>query len=198
MPGSGFFSSPRRLYALFTVLSALLLAAALVVLPGVGRAAPLVPVLAGIAVGGLVISLMLLWSPGLLDTYPRNKTLRILFESVPPLLLYMLAMNHWPELLARIPAGGLQVAAACMPALLVVWMCWAFARYLRLLDELQQRIELLSVALAAALTGILAATAGTLHGIGVVRVSGEAGLWIFPLLGLAYSLIRAALTRRYQ
>ena len=80
----------------------------------------------------------------------------------------------------------------------MLWACWAFARYLRLLDELQQRVELASVALAAGLTGLLAAAAGALHGAGLVRLPGEAGLWVFPLLAAAYSLARAALTRRYQ
>jgi len=199
VPASGFFASRRRLYGLLAALSGLLLAAAALPWPGgIDPPAALTALLAGIGAGGLVASLMLCWSPGLLDTYPRDKTWRILLEAAPPLLLYMLAIDRWPDLLARVPAGGLRAAAACAPALLVLWACWAFARYLRLLDELQQRVELVSVALAAGLTGLLAAAAGALHGAGMVQVPGKAGLWMFPLLAVAYSLIRAALTRRYE
>ena len=189
---------PRPRYGLLAAASTLLLAAALLPWPGGVRSGAFSAVLGGVAAGGLAVSLMLWWAPGLLDTYPRSKTWRIVLEAMPPLLLYMLAIDRWPDLLARVPAGGLRMVAACAPALLVLWACWAFARYLRLLDELQQRVELTSVALAAGLTGILAAAAGVLHAAGIVQVSGEAGLWVFPLLAVAYSLIRAALTRRYQ
>ena len=198
MPASGFFASRRRRYGLLAALIAVLLVAGLLPLPGIDRPAALAALLTGIGAGGLIASLMLCWSPGLLDTYPRNKTWRILLEAAPPLLLYMLAIDRWPDLLARVPAGGLRMVAACAPALLVLWACWAFARYLRLLDELQQRVELTAVALAAGLTGMLAAAAGALHGAGLVQVPGEAGLWVFPMLAVAYSLARAALTRRYQ
>ena len=71
-------------------------------------------------------------------------------------------------------------------------------RYLRLLDELQQRVELVSVALAAGVVCLLAATAGALHVAGMLQLDGKAGLWVFPLLAMAYALLRAALTRRYQ
>lgn len=198
MPASRLFSDKRRLYGLLAAASGLLLAAALLPWPGGVLPGAFGALLAGLGAGGLAVSLMLWWAPGLLDTYPRSKTWRIVLEAMPPLLLYMLAIDRWPDLLARVPTGGMRMAAACAPALLVLWACWAFARYLRLLDELQQRVELVSVGLAAGLTGILAAAAGALHGAGLVRVPGEAGLWVFPLLAVAYSLFRAALTRRYQ
>lgn len=197
-PKPRFLADRRRLYGLLATASGLLLAAALLPWPGVVRSGAFTALLAGVAAGGLAVSLMLWWSPGLLDTYPRDKTWRILLEAAPPLLLYMLAIDRWPALLALAPAGGARIAAACAPTLLVLWACWAFVRYLRLLDELQQRVELVSVALAAGLVGTLAAAAGVLHAAGMVQVSGEAGLWVFPLLAVAYSLIRAALTRRYQ
>ena len=198
MPASGFFANRRRRYGLFAALSTLLLVAAALPWPGIDRPTALSALLIGIGTGGLLASLMLCWSPGLLDTYPREKTWRILLEAAPPLLLYMLAVDRWPDLLARVPAGGLRTAAACAPALLVLWACWAFARYLRLLDELQQRVELVSVALAAWVVCLLAATAGALHVAGMLQLDGKAGLWVFPLLAMAYALLRAALTRRYQ
>lgn len=151
-----------------------------------------------IGAGGLAIALMLLWSPGLLDTYPRDKTLRIVLEALPPFLLYMLAIDRWPALLAHVPAGAWRSVATCAPLLLVLWACWAFVRYMRWLDELQQRVELVSVSLAAGLTAMVAAGAGVLHGSGAIGLPDHAGLWVFPLLAVAYSLIRTWLTRRYQ
>jgi len=192
------FPKTRLLYALLAAAGALLLVA--VLLPWSRAAVPdaLVPWLAGIGSAGLGAGLLLLWSPGLLDIYPRASTLRITLDVGPPVLLYALAIDGWPGLLDKLPAGGLRIAAAFLPALLVLWACRAFVRYMRLLDELQQRVELVSIALAAALTCILAAAAGGLHSAGAVQVTGKACLWVFPLLLLAYSLIRAALTRRYQ
>lgn len=192
------FPKTRLLYALLAAAGAVLLLATL--LPGFRDAVPaaLAPWLMGIGAAGLAVGLLLLWSPGLMDTYPRARTLRIALDFGPPVLLYMLAIDRWPGLLDSVPAGGLRIAAACLPALLVLWACWAFVRYMRLLDELQQRVELVSLALAAALTCSLAAAAGGLHWAGAMQITGKAGLWVFPLLMLAYSLIRAALTRRYQ
>ena len=40
--------------------------------------------------------------------------------------------------------------------------------------------------------------AGALHVAGMLQLDGRAGLWVFPLLAMAYALLRAALTRRYQ
>ena len=97
MPASGFFANRRRRYGLLAALSAGLLVAGLLPLPGIDRPAALAALLTGIGAGGLIASLMLCWSPGLLDTYPRNKTWRILLEAAPPLLLYMLAVGRWPD-----------------------------------------------------------------------------------------------------
>lgn len=192
------FPKTRLLSALLAAAGAALLLA--VFLPWSRDAVPaaLAPWLGAIGGSSLGVGLMLLWSPGLIDTYPRARTLRILLDFGPPVLLYALAIDRWPELLDSVPAGGLRIAAACLPALLVLWACWAFVRYMRLLDELQQRVELVSVALAAALTCTVAAAAGGLHWAGALQVGGKTALWVFPVLMLAYALIRAALTRRYQ
>lgn len=198
MPPDRPVPNPRLRYGLLAAVGILVLL--VVLLPASRAAVPvaLAPWLAGVGAALLSVGLLLLWSPGLLDTYPRASTLRILLDFAPPVLLYGLAIDRWPDLLASVPAGGPRIAAACLPALLVLWACWAFVRYMRLLDELQQRVELVSVALAAALTCSLAAAAGGLHLAGVAEVTARTCLWMFPLLMLAYSLIRAALTRRYQ
>lgn len=188
----------RFRYGLLAAVGAVVLL--VVLLPASRAAVPdgLAPWLISLGSAGLSTGLLLLWSPGLLDTYPRARTLRIALYFAPPVLLYALAMDRWPDVLDSVPAGGLRIAAGCLPAVLVLWACWAFARYMRLLDELQQHVELVSVALATALTCSVAAAAGGLHLAGAVEVNGRTGLWVFPLLLMAYSLIRAALTRRYQ
>lgn len=193
-----FFAGRRARWLLLALASLFLLCLPKLPVPGLDRTGQLVSVLSAAGAGGLLSALMLIWSPGLLDIYPRRKTLRIILESAPPLLLYMLCMPHWHTWLAQVPGRGLRVAIGCAPVLLVLWTCWAFVRYLRLLDELQQRVELVSVALAAGLTCMAGAAAAIVHGAGVLVLPASAGLWLFPFLAVAYSLIRAALTRGYE
>ncbi|TYT26509.1 hypothetical protein FZO89_09700 [Luteimonas viscosa] len=198
MPVPSLLTRKRRLYALLAAVSGLLLLLALLPWPGIDRADPVLKLVLAISAGGLATALMLWWAPSLLDIYPREKVWRILLEGVPPLALYMWTVDRWPAVLAQTPAGAMRIAIACAPILLVLWACIAFVRYVRMLDELQQRVELVSVSLAAGLLCLLAAAAGILHAAGMLQIAGHAALWAFPVLAVAYSLIRVALTRRYE
>lgn len=188
----------RRRHALLAILSLLALVLCTVAGMHASNRGPLLQILSVVAASGLAWGVMVWWAPGLLDTYPRHKFWRILLESAPPILLYMLAIEAGPEVVSRLPEGWIRVAAALVPALLVAWAMFAFARYVGMLDELQQRLELQSLALAAGLVCIAGAAAGFLHLSGIASVPGKAGLWAFPLLGMGYGLIRTILTRRYQ
>ena len=197
MPSSRFFADKRRLFGLLVIASAACLVIGLLPWPASLCCSPARPLLAAVGAGVLVGALMLWWAPSLLDTYPRGKLLRILVEGVPPLVLYMLAIDKWPAVIDGIAPGGLRIAAALVPAALATWACVAFARYVHMLDELQQRLELVSLAAAAGLACVVGAMVAFLHLAGAIEVPGKAGFWVFPLVAVGYSLIRTVLTRRY-
>jgi len=72
-------------------------------------------------------------------------------------------------------------------------------RYIRDVDELQQRIELQAVSFATACVSLLYLTGGLLQAARVLDVPASAAMiWVFPLVCLAYGLAKIAVSRRYR
>ncbi|MNP79365.1 hypothetical protein D3C76_1771820 [compost metagenome] len=72
-------------------------------------------------------------------------------------------------------------------------------RYIRDVDELQQRIELEAVSFATAFVSVVYLTGGFLQSAKVIDVpSNVAMIWVFPLVCLAYGLAKAVVARRYN
>jgi hypothetical protein len=75
----------------------------------------------------------------------------------------------------------------------------AMIRYIRDVDELQQRIELQAVSFAAAFVSLLYLTAGLLQAAKVLDIPASAAMiWVFPLVCLAYGLAKTVVSRRYS
>ncbi|MEZ5961913.1 MAG: hypothetical protein R3C30_16045 [Hyphomonadaceae bacterium] len=85
--------------------------------------------------------------------------------------------------------------ASAAPALL---MLRAFLRRLRGLDEFQRRVELESLAVAAAVVGFVTFTYGFLQSFAGLPQIDDALLWVFPALCFAWGLARLFVGRRYQ
>ena len=67
------------------------------------------------------------------------------------------------------------------------------------IDEMQQRIELQSLAIATGLVSALYMAGGLLQSAGLVRVAGEdAMIWVFPLVSAVYGVARGLVARRYE
>lgn len=155
--------------------------------------------LVGCGIGALLAAPMLWWAPASLrDSAPPGLARQYYRDFVPPMLAYVVVMLVWKRLLDAVGPSWLRVLIALLPALLVVLVIRAMARYVRGADELQRRIELESVAIAAALVAAVYMTAGFLQSAGLIAVPAAAAmLWVFPLLCAGYGLIKVAIARRY-
>jgi hypothetical protein len=92
----------------------------------------------------------------------------------------------------------LRAAFGLLPALPLLLVIWAFARYIREADEMQRQIELQSVALAAMATGIGFMVAGFLGSAGVFALNGNlVAILVLPALFGSYGLAKAVVQRSY-
>ena len=102
--------------------------------------------------------------------------------------------------LRAVPADALVLRAAfgLLPALPLLLLVWAFARYIREADEMQRQIELQSVALAAMVTGIGFMVAGFLGSAGVFALKGNlVAILVLPALLGSYGVAKAVVQRSY-
>ena len=84
--------------------------------------------------------------------------------------------------------------ASAAPALL---MMRAYLRRLQGLDEFQRRVELESLAVAAAVVAFGSFTYGFLHSFARLPIIDDALMWVFPALGFCWGVARIFVRRRY-
>ncbi|GAB3345316.1 hypothetical protein [Lysobacter tyrosinilyticus] len=153
----------------------------------------------GVTAGVLLASAMLWFSPGnIRDMATPALTRRYYREFGPPMLAYVVVMLGWKRVLAAVDASWLRALVALLPVLLMALVIRALARYVRDSDEMQRRIELESVSLAAGLVGIGYMAAGSLQGAKLITTDAAAAmLGVFPALCVCYGFIRIVIARRY-
>ena len=135
----------------------------------------------------------------------QGNELRNFFEgrtaaAIVVLLALMLSLNAlaiW--LRKRVDPPLLRAAIALAPVLPIGFAVRAMVRYMRGLDEMQQRIELEAVGVATVLVSLLYMTGGLLQAAQLFHVPGEvAMIWVFPLISGVYGIARGLLARRYR
>jgi len=153
-------------------------------------------VLAGIS---LVVGAVLWFSPGTFrDSATPALTRRYYREFAPPMTIYFIVMMVWKPVLGGIDLTWLRVIVALLPGLLVMLAIRATARYVRDSDEMQRRIELESVGIAAGAISAGYMTAGFLQSAKMIAVDATtAMLWVFPALCLCYAVAKMFIARRY-
>ncbi|WP_369935844.1 hypothetical protein [Xanthomonas tesorieronis] len=186
----------RNAIAVLCVSLALLAAAAS--LP-FGRSDYLRGLCMGVGIAGLFMALLLWWSRGSLrDSAPRALARRYYREFLPPMGAYVVVMLFWRRLLDDVDALWLRTLVALLPAVLLALVIRAVARFVRDSDELQRRIELESIAIAAGLTCGVYMAAGFLQAAQVIALSASSAmLWVFPALCMTYGVVKVANARRY-
>ncbi|WP_040149393.1 hypothetical protein, partial [Xanthomonas citri] len=116
-----------------------------------------------------------------------------------PMVLYVLVMLFWRYLLGHVGSNWARVLIALLPAVLVVLVIRAVARYVRDSDEMQRRIELEAIAIAAGLVSGAYMTAGFLQAAELIDVPASAAmLWVFPLLCAIYGITKSIHARRFE
>jgi hypothetical protein len=180
---------------------ALLLGGAALLLP---RLVPGTPRDVGIIlfVGALLLTVMAMAHRGAdpdCDTASPALTRRYLRALMASMGAYVLVLAGSIWLLKRVDPPLLRAAVALAPVLPIGFAVRAMVRYMRGLDEMQQRIELEAVGVASVLVSMLYMTGGLLQSARLVHVAGDvAMIWVFPLMCAVYGIAKAFVARRYR
>lgn len=155
--------------------------------------------LSGMAVGCLFAALLRWRMPDPCDTGTPALRSRYLREFVPAMAGYVITLFLSLWLLKRVDEPGLRALIALLPVPAIGMALRAIARYIRDVDELQQRIELEAVSFAAVFVSLAYITGGFLQLAKVIDIpSGVAMIWVFPTICLSYGLAKLVVARRFQ
>lgn len=153
----------------------------------------------GIGSGCLFAGLLRWFMPDACDAGTPALNSRYLREFLPPMVAYVLILFFSVWLLKRVDEPGLRALVALMPVPAIGMALRAIIRYIRDVDELQQRIELEAVSFAAAFVSMVYVTGAFLQLAKVIDIpSGVAMVWVFPLICASYGLAKIVVARRYQ
>lgn len=157
------------------------------------------PAPSGAGIGLLAAAAMMWRAPAWLrDAAPPALARRYYRDFLPPMLAHVAVMPTWRPLLDAVGPTWLRVVVALLPALLVVLVIRAVARFMRDADEMQRRIELESVAIAAGGVAAVYMAGGFLQSAGLIAIPASvAMLWVFPMLCAGYGFIKIAIASRY-
>jgi uncharacterized membrane protein len=111
------------------------------------------------------------------------------------LLAYCLLVPLSIGLLGQVDGGILRVIIALLPVLPIPYMILAFLRYLRSLDELQQRIQLEAFGFSLSVTALITFTLGFLENAGVPQPSMT---WVLPMMVAFWGIGQVVAARRYR
>lgn len=84
--------------------------------------------------------------------------------------------------------------AALIPMPSTILIAWVIWRNLRLMDEMQWRIQAESLALALGMTGLITFNYGFLEGAGFPR---QSAFWVWPIMAVSWGFAQILVYRRY-
>jgi hypothetical protein len=153
----------------------------------------------GMALGLALAALLQRLLPDDCDAAPPALRRRYTRELMSAMGLYVVLLVLSLFLLRAVELPLLRALVALLPVPAIVLMLRAMIRYIRDVDELQQRIELEAVSFATAFVSLVYLTGGFLQSAKVIDVpSNVAMIWVFPLVCLSYGLAKAVVMRRYR
>lgn len=156
-------------------------------------------VLYGMATGFFFGGLLRWRMPDPCDTGTPALRRRYLREFLPPMAGYVVALFFSVWLLKRVDEPGLRALIALLPVPAIGLALRAIFRYIRDVDELQQRIELEAVSFSAAFVSLVYIAGGFLQLAKVIDIpAGVAMIWVFPMICLSYGLAKVVVSRRFQ
>lgn len=118
-------------------------------------------------------------------------------EFWPAMAAYMAIMFLlWP-LLPQVHSELLKIALAVLPVVPVLFVVRAMVRLVLGSDELEQRIHLIGLAIAATVVSTLSLAGGFLAAAGVIKLDGAILIWVWPTLVVVYAVGRGWASRRY-
>ena len=148
----------------------------------------------------LAFAALLRWQlPAACDSAPTGLRRRYTRELMLAMGGYVLVLFASITLLRHIEAPALRALVALAPVPPIALALRAMVRYIRDVDEMQQRIELEAVSIATAFVSLVYMSAGFLQAAKVIAIPAAAALiWLFPLVCFTYGLAKAVVVRRYR
>src|SRR5690348_4367747 len=125
---------------------------------------------------------------------PKKANRRYQTEVVVAMVMYMALMAAVVPTLKAQPPLPERVTLAILPVLPVVWVIWAVIKYLRRADELQRRVHIEALAIAAGVTAFLSLSYGFLE-----DMAGFPHIplwWVFMVIDLVWAGAGCILWRR--
>lgn len=110
-------------------------------------------------------------------------------------IAYVLILSVSTLVVNNNPDSPWRILIALTPVIPTIFMVLVFVRYLSGIDELQQRIQLMAIGVAAAVTGLATFAYGFLENIGFPHLP---LVWVFPTLIALWGLGTAYFSRKYQ
>lgn len=145
----------------------------------------------------LVGAAWLLCSPFTADEPLRPEARRYLREFFPAIFAYVAIVFVTAGCIGKVDGVALRWLLALLPVLPIAWIVRAMLRHLLASDELEQRIQLEAIAIAAATVGLASLAGAFLAIAGLVR--GEHLLvWVLPALFAIYGVANFWIRRRYR
>lgn len=176
-----------------------LVACALLLWQPMGVSQQVIGILFGIALGLAIAALLRRLMPDGCDAAPAKLRKRYTREVMLAMTGYVVLLVLSILLLKRVEDGLLRALIALLPVPPMMLVLRAMIRYIRDVDELQQRIELEAVSFATAFISLVYLTGGFLQSAKVIDVpSNVAMIWVFPLVCLSYGLAKGVVARRYH
>lgn len=167
-------------------------------LPG-GVPRMLVGIFYGFALGLAFAALLRRGLPEPCDAAPAALRRRYTREMMLAMGGYALVLFASVWLLKRVEEPALRALVALAPVPPIALALRAIVRYIRDVDEMQQRIELEAVSIATAFVSLLYMAGGFLQAAKVIDLPAAAAMiWMFPLVCFSYGLAKLAVVRRYR
>jgi len=162
--------------------------------------------LAGVATafGGMWLVFRLMprwWTEQVADEYASTASVAYRRRVMPAMAAYCVLIFTTLPLLrsGSITALPLRALVAVAPAVPIFFVFHAFLRYVRTIDELKRRIELEAVGIGAMIVCLVYLPLSFLQLAKVVDIpSGEAMLYVFPLMCMGYGIGKFITMRRYR
>ena len=125
--------------------------------------------------------------------FPSGNRSRILLLMIVYLGLVLLL---WPQA-KHATSAPLKVVLALVPLTPMAAAIWLIALRIMRSDELQQRVNLISLSVATGVVSVLSLAGGFLAAAHAVEFDGDILIWVMPALGLVHAATRWWIGRRY-
>ncbi len=125
---------------------------------------------------------------------------RYLREFMPAMLAYSVLILLYGALVPKTESVPGRIVLAVLPLLPVMFVIRAIVRVIRDQDELERRVDLEAIAIAAMVTGFGYFSYGLLlsAGIGWKVEPGAVAIWVMPCLFGSYGVAKLLIAMRYR